>query len=93
MTERFELLERVGRGGMGTVWKARDRETSDIVALKILYEHLADEPEYIERFQREVEVTRQIDSPYVVRTLGFGSQGGQPGLAPHRRTPSIGGNP
>ena len=48
---------------MGAVWKARDAETGDVVALKILYEHLARDAHLVERFQREVEVTRRIDSP------------------------------
>ena len=34
MTERFTLLEKIGRGGMGVVWRARDEETGQIVALK-----------------------------------------------------------
>jgi serine/threonine-protein kinase len=78
VNERFELLERIGRGGMGTVWKARDQESGDIVALKVLHEQYADDPYFVQRFEREVEVTQRIDSPYVARTLGFGQREGRP---------------
>ncbi len=78
MSERFELLERVGRGGMGTVWRARDRETGATVALKILHEQFTDDPYFVERFAREVEVSQRIDSPHVVRTIGFGVRDGRP---------------
>lgn len=77
-TERFELLDRIGHGGMGTVWKARDGESGGVVALKILHEHLSLDPYFVERFEREVEVTRRIDSPYVAKTLGFGRREGRP---------------
>ena len=81
MTERFELIERVGRGGMGTVWRARDTRDGSVVALKLLHEQYADDPYFVARFEREVEVTRRIDSPYVVKTLGFGKRDGRPFIA------------
>lgn len=78
MTERFELLELIGKGGMGAVWKARDSESGEIVAIKLLHQHLADETDYVARFEREVEVTRTINSPNVVRTTGYGTRDGVP---------------
>jgi len=63
---------------MGTVWRARDTETGATVALKILHEQFADDPYFVERFAREVEVTQRIDSPHVVRTLGFGVRDARP---------------
>jgi serine/threonine-protein kinase len=80
MTERFELLERIGRGAMGTVWKARDTGSGEVVALKILHEHLAEDEVLVERFQREAEATRRIDSPCVARSLGMGRRDGRPFL-------------
>ena len=78
MPEQFELLEEIGAGGMGVVWKARDTETSEVVALKLLHPHLARDPDYIARFEREVEVARRIDSPHVVKVLGYGVREGVP---------------
>jgi serine/threonine-protein kinase len=46
MTERFTLLSELGRGGMGIVWKARDEETGAVVALKVLREAYAEDPNW-----------------------------------------------
>ena len=81
MTERFTLLSELGRGGMGVVWKARDEETGSIVALKLLRETYAEDPEYLARFERELELARRIDSNHVVKVLGFGVRGKVPYLA------------
>jgi serine/threonine-protein kinase len=72
MTERFELLEEVGRGAMGVVWKARDNERGKFVAIKMLRDLHADDREYIERFGREVDLARSVKSPHVVRIRGYG---------------------
>jgi serine/threonine-protein kinase len=81
MTERFTLLSELGRGGMGVVWKARDEETGSIVALKLLREAYAEDPEYLARFERELELARRIDSVHVVKVLGFGVREKLPYLA------------
>lgn len=78
MDEPFELIEQVGKGGMGAVWKARDNATGQIVALKLLHTMFADDPDYVARFEREVEVARRIDSPYVVNVIGYGMRDGVP---------------
>lgn len=79
--ERFELIEKIGRGGMGVVWKARDRETGAIVALKLLHAAYADEPDYVVRFERELELAQRIHSANVVAVLGYGVRDGTPYLA------------
>jgi serine/threonine protein kinase len=81
MTERFTLLSELGRGGMGVVWKARDEETGQIVALKLLREAYAEDPEYLARFERELELAKRIDSVHVVKVLGFGVRQRVPYLA------------
>ena len=81
MSERFTLLEKVGRGGMGVVWKARDEETGQTVALKLLHSAYSDDPEYITRFERELELASRIKSPNVVGVIGYGVRDGTPYLA------------
>src|SRR6185437_12715192 len=81
MDEPFELIELVGRGGMGVVCKARETETGHIVALKLLHSMFADDPDYVARFEREVEVARRIESPYVINVVGYGMRDGVPFMA------------
>ncbi len=72
MTERFELLEKLGKGGMGVVWKARDAETGEIIAIKLLHDVYRDDADYVTRFEREVDIARLIVSPHVVAVKGYG---------------------
>src|ERR1035437_836180 len=81
MTERFTLLSELGRGGMGIVWKARDEESGQVVALKLLRETYAEDPDYVTRFERELELAQRIHSRNVVQVLGFGVREGTPYLA------------
>lgn len=66
---------------MGTVWRARDRSSGRAVAIKLLHPGLAEDPYYLARLEREVEVARRIDSPNVVRVLGYGQQDDRPYIA------------
>ena len=65
----YELLHRLGEGGMGTVWLARHRASQDLVALKIL----SDEDARIKaRFRREIAILKQLDHPGIVPLLDHG---------------------
>lgn len=68
IAQRFELLGELGRGGMGIVYRARDRETSEIVALKILKPEIATRPDLIERFKTELRLARKITHKNVCRS-------------------------
>ena len=64
---RYEILGEAGRGGMGTVYKAKDRETGDTVALKLLHPEIANQPDLIERFKSELLLSRKITHKNVCR--------------------------
>jgi TolB-like protein/Flp pilus assembly protein TadD len=73
---RYELLGMLGAGGMGTVYRARDRELDEIVALKVLRKELAASPSMLERFRREVKLARRVTHRNVARTFDIGEHGG-----------------
>jgi WD40 repeat protein/serine/threonine protein kinase len=63
---KFQLLERLGLGGFGAVWKARDTELDRIVALKIPHTGLLTDREELERFQREARAAAHLRHPHIV---------------------------
>jgi serine/threonine protein kinase len=69
---RFELLDQLGHGAMGVVWRARDRQTGQLVAIKVLQTAAIDDPELRKRFEREADLAAKIESKRVVRVLGHG---------------------
>ncbi len=69
---RFRLIEMVGKGGMGEVWRARDTTLGEDVAVKILPPFRPDEPD-VERFKREIITARRISHPNVMRVFEFGT--------------------
>ncbi|MBI5536363.1 MAG: serine/threonine protein kinase [Deltaproteobacteria bacterium] len=76
--DRFEIEELIGEGGMGVVWKARDRSTSQLVALKVLRD--ASESAR-ERFVREALALQQLSHPAIVRIIAAGTRGSVPFIA------------
>jgi serine/threonine-protein kinase len=74
---RYEILAGLGQGGMGVVYKARDRELDDVVAVKLVRtDLLAIDPMAIERFKDEVRLARRISHRNVARTHDFGEADG-----------------
>jgi serine/threonine protein kinase/formylglycine-generating enzyme required for sulfatase activity len=75
---KFQLLERLGLGGFGAVWKARDTELDRIVALKIPHAGLLTEEEELERFQREARAAAQLRHPNIVSVHEVATLNGLP---------------
>jgi class 3 adenylate cyclase/tRNA A-37 threonylcarbamoyl transferase component Bud32/uncharacterized protein with WD repeat len=71
LTARYELLGELGTGGMGIVYKAKDRETGDLVALKVLRAEIAADVEGMNRFKHELRVARRITHKNVCRIHEF----------------------
>ena len=74
---RYEILAPLGQGGMGVVYKARDRELDEVVAVKLVRTDLiAIDPMAVERFKEEVRLARRISHRNVARTHDFGEADG-----------------
>jgi len=65
--DRYEILELLGEGGMGTVYKATDRELDRVVALKVIRPEMASHPEILARFKQELILSHQVTHHNVIR--------------------------
>jgi protein kinase-like protein/sporulation related protein len=74
--QRYEILGEAGHGSMGNVYKARDRETGEIVALKLLKPEIASDHAMMERFKNELLFARKITHKNVCRMHEFNRVGG-----------------
>ena len=73
---RFELLSLLGEGGMGAVWRARDRELDELVALKLIRSELARIGDIVDRFRGEVKLARRVTHRHVARIYELGNADG-----------------
>lgn len=71
---RYEIIDPAGRGGFAKVYKALDRQTGDIVAVKILFPHLCEEPRSVERFERGARNMLRLNHPHIVRVIEHPTQ-------------------
>ena len=72
ISRRFRVEEIIGRGGMAIVYRAFDLKSHQTVALKVLREEYEEDPEYKERFKREMEVNKKLNHPNVVNSIESG---------------------
>ena len=75
---RYEILSELGAGGMGVVYKARDLELDDVVAIKMLRGAGLMDAEQLDRLKSELKLARKITHPNVLRTFDFGDSEGRP---------------
>lgn len=78
---RYELLEEIGSGGMGAVYKARQKFVGRLVAFKVLPPALRNDAEALQRFEREAAALGRLKHPNVVGVFDAGVEGGFPYLA------------
>ena len=72
LAERFEILERIGDGGTGVVYRAKQLSVDRIIAVKVLGAHVSTDPQWMKRFHNEARAACKLEHPNTVRVLDFG---------------------
>jgi serine/threonine protein kinase/Tfp pilus assembly protein PilF len=80
-TNRYEVLEEIGRGGLGVVYKARQADLDRVLALKVLISGRRASAVELARFRREAHAMAQLNHPQIVNVFDFGEQDGSLYLA------------
>ncbi len=78
LNERFRLEEKIGSGGMSTVYRAFDPTLERWVAIKLMHRDLSEDPDQLERFRREARAVARLSHPHVVTVIDFGEDDGTP---------------
>ena len=73
---RYQVIRTLGQGGMATVYLAQDSTSGQEVAVKVMHDDLANDPEFVRRFATEARAAASLDHPNIVRVLDYGSYEG-----------------
>jgi serine/threonine protein kinase len=76
----YDLVEKIAEGGMGAIYRGRDRRTGQVVAVKVMPPHMAANPTLLKRFEQEFRAASRLDHPNIVRALDYGDTGTSPYL-------------
>ena len=72
VNDRYEVLESIGEGGMGMVYRAKDRRTDEAIALKVLHRDISGDERTVRRFFSEARVLASLTHPNIIRLYDFG---------------------
>ena len=75
----YDIVQELGRGGMGVVYKGYEANLNRHVAIKLMSEALAHDPQVVERFLREARSMAQLNDPHIIQIYMIGDDQGQPG--------------
>src|SRR5574341_1645861 len=75
MLGRYQLSERIGRGGMADVYRGYQPNLERAVAVKVLHPHLLEDPSFAERFRREAKSVAALHHPNIIQVIDFDTQG------------------
>jgi eukaryotic-like serine/threonine-protein kinase len=78
LNDRFRLEEKIGSGGMSTVYRAYDTTLERWVAIKSMHRDISTDPDQLERFRREARAVARLNHPHVVTVIDFGEDDGSP---------------
>jgi serine/threonine-protein kinase len=78
LSGRYRLDEKIGAGGMSTVYRARDMTLERDVAVKLMHREIAADSDHLERFRREARAVAQLSHPYIVSVIDAGEDQGRP---------------
>jgi eukaryotic-like serine/threonine-protein kinase len=78
LSGRYRLDEKIGAGGMSTVYRARDMTLERDVAVKLMHREIAADSDHLERFRREARAVAQLSHPYIVNVIDAGEDAGRP---------------
>ena len=73
---RYQVMERIGRGGMASVYRARDPQLDRDVAVKVLPSFDNEDPTFVERFRREAQAVARLNHPNIIQVHDFGDDKG-----------------
>ena len=68
---RYQIQELLGKGGMSAVYKANDPNLRRVVAIKLIHQHLSDDPEFVRRFEEEAAAVAQLRHPNLIQVFDF----------------------
>src|SRR5260221_11610429 len=72
---QFEIIEAIGKGGMATVYRARQASMDRDVAVKVISKDLADSPEFVTRFEHEARLIAKLQHAHILPVYDFGREG------------------